>query len=375
MINENQLRVALSDRADEARPELERAELAIGRELSRAQAATGPRHRRMLTGWAAAAAVAALVIIPVTVGQRTATPSSTPPPPSSGPVLAPTTSTRHSTADPTTTAHTTTHVTTTDVTTPPASPGTVRTSTIVNAIGVGIDRSIDWDLRTDVEYVTVQMPDDLHASVAAFAPGVGFNASRVAAAQPVTVAGKPGWYGNVSVWPTNGRPDPASGKQNGAVPSVAWQMGSTWVVVQSDDSRIVDPTELAALAGSLQISDRPPVLRLPFTVAYVPTNLTVHSVEYYQPVGDDPQPPTWQLSLGAGSISVDFALGFDDLSVDTPGTMTPEPTKSSTRPGRLQISGKGVTGEQLGQVRRSAVTTVDPAGSQQGWPTLEDALP
>ena len=245
----------------------------------------------------------------------------------------------------------------------------------MNLIGVGIDRSIDWDLRADAEYVTVQMPGNQHASVTAFAPSVHFDVSRIEAAQPLTVAGTSGWSGNISVWPTNGLPDPVSGKQDGAVPSVAWQIGSTWVVVQSDAPSGMDPTQLAALAGSLGITDRPPVLRLPFTVGYLPADFSVQSYGFSQAKGsDDPLPPGWDVGLASASASLQLSLSTANQT--TAINQAPPQTVTAVPGFRLQVSGSGLTEKQLATVRSSTTTTTaDPAGPQDDWPTLAEALP
>lgn len=66
---------------------------------------------------------------------------------------------------------------------------------------------------------------------AVYATGV-FGASRVADAVPVTVNGTPGLFGEVSVWPVNGQPEPVSGKQDVPKPSLVWQVGRHWIVLQ-----------------------------------------------------------------------------------------------------------------------------------------------
>ena len=452
MLTTEQLRIALSDRAAAAEPELDRAERAIRAELHRAQVSahasartsTGPRRgraavpgrravapggravapgrRAVVTGWAAAAAVATLVLVPVALAQRShpapgtpssltsavapapTAPSMTPttaaspglpttlaapapaltpvtavshtaarPPTTAPPNTAPSTTAASTTAQPSTVRPTTGRPTTGRPTTA-GSDGSARTDTFVNLIGVGIDRSIDWDLRADAEYVTVQMPGNQHASVTAFAPSVHFDVSRIEAAQPLTVAGTSGWSGNISVWPTNGLPDPVSGKQDGAVPSVAWQMGSTWVVVQSDAPSGMDPTQLAALAGSLGITDRPPVLRLPFTVGYLPADFSVQSYGFSQAKGtDDPLPPGWDVVLASAFASLQLSLSTANQT--TAINQAPPQTVTAVPGFRLQVSGSGLTEKQLATVRSSTTTTADPAGPQDDWPTLAEALP
>lgn len=391
MNTEDQLRIALSDRADRAELELEQAERVITRALSRVQP-TRPQHRRaVVTGWAAAAAVAALVVVPVAVQQRTPAPATTSSrspevprptarsaPPTTSAAPPPTTGaapTPEPVRPPTTVSSAAVAPSTARSTAASATDGSVRSSTVVNAIGVGVDRSIDWDLRADAEYVTVQMPGGMHASVTAFAPAIGFDASRIGAAQRVTVAGRPGWFGNVSVWPANGRPDPVSGKQNAASPSVAWQLGASWVIVQSDDPGVVDSAQLAELAGSLRITDRPPILRLPFTVGYLPADVAVHGFEFYQPKGSDTDPPNWQLVLASTSMSLDFSLGSAQQSN---GVSTADGKPQVTPSGRhfdLEITGTGVTSGQLTRIRESTTLTPDPGGSDISWPTLRQALP
>lgn len=402
MTTQAQLRSALSARADQSNTQLQQAEAAIVSAVLRTQRPSVARHRRsLLAGVLVAAAVSAAVVIPAVIaaprhGSPAApTPAAThqvagptgavaPQPATSRPVTMPTSAAAPPrTGTPSTTGHIAPPVPGTATVPsnsgkPAAGPsdGSVAPASVANLIGVGIDRSINWDLRPEAEYVTVQLPGTTHASITAFAPAAGFSRSRISAAQPVTIAGKPGWFGNVSVWPANGRPDPVSGKQDGAVPSVAWQLGGTWVVVQSDDSSVLGPAKVAALAETLQITAEPPALRTPFTVGYLPKDLALTNYGFYQQVSGDSLRPSWGVSLTAGTTSLDVSLVPASEKIDVePGDGVTQVKGTAHAGFVLQVTGKNLSVVQLEQVLRGTTVTADPAGSTAGWPLLGNALP
>lgn len=382
MNTEADLRTPLSARADEVSDELDTAEALIATALQQAQQ-QAPRHRRtLLTSLAAAAAVATLVVVPVVIGGRGNDAPTAPSATTSGRLTAPVV-TPTAPATPTSPLAVRVPPAATVTSSPSvatkqrqaATDGSVTSTTITNLIGVGIARSTQWDLRPDVEYVSVQMPGNLHASIAAFAPAAGFSASRISGAQPVTVAGKPGWFGDVSDWPANGRPDPASGKQDGALPSVAWRLGTTWVVVQSDDSTVIGPAKLTALAEALRITDRPPALRLPFTVGYLPKNFTVDGFAFYQPVAGDPFRPSSGVSLSATGTSLAISLIAQSDTVDVGPMDGARQVTASAHGFVLKVNGTNVSAQQLDRVLSGTVVSANPAGSAANWPLLKDALP
>ena len=144
----------------------------------------------------------------------------------------------------------------------PVSPGHAATGSLTNLITVGGTHALAWDMREDIELVTVELGGTGHASIAVYPSSAGFAPSRVAGSEPVTVDGRPGLYGEVSDWPANGHPDPVSGKQDGPQVSVAWQLSDgTWTVVSADTNP--NRQQLVNLANSLHIRPGPVTLPVP----------------------------------------------------------------------------------------------------------------
>lgn len=248
----------------------------------------------------------------------------------------------------------------------------------VDAVAITTTYPITWDLRPEMEFATVQVPGGRHATVVAYSPVVGFSAARIENARPVTVAGTQGYFGDVSDWPANGRPDPQSGKQDGALPSVVWQLGNgVWVLVQSDDPNIGSAAGLAELADSLGIRTKTAATRVPFTVGYLPEGLTLGTVTYSDGA-----------VLADGRVSTDFTVslktaqgGYLDIDLGTmPLTDPVDPGAHPvvSRPaGDLTLSVLGsepMTTATLQRVIDSIQVVPDAAAHREAWPTLPEAL-
>jgi len=130
----------------------------------------------------------------------------------------------------------------------------------LDTIRVGTGCLAFWDQRDEIEFVYVQLPGSTHATIAAFAESSGFDATRVGNPIPTHVNGAAALFGDVSIWPPNGEPDPSTGKQDGAVPTVAWQLpdSGVWVAVQTDGPKIATVDDLASSAASLEITSNQP---------------------------------------------------------------------------------------------------------------------
>ena len=239
---------------------------------------------------------------------------------------------------------------------------------VVNVVGVGLAGTVDHDLRADAEYLTVELSASAHAEVAAFAPSVGFGPGRVAGAVPVRVAGRPGLYGRVSVWPANGRPDPVSGKQNGATSSVAWQLSDgTWVVVQGDDP-FAPSSVLISLADSLDLSSAPAAVRLPFTVGELPTRFELSGVHTY--TADARQAMTVvDLTSPMGDLTIDLGDGQPSAGLDG-GAMA----SRSVGSGLLSVSSMRFSQAAVQRVLDRIAVVDDPTTPSPNWPLLADAL-
>lgn len=251
-------------------------------------------------------------------------------------------------------------------------PSVSLTPGVVDRIVVTTNYEQTYDLRPDVEYVTVQLPSSRHATVAAYANVTGFGPARVHDAVPVTVSGRRGLFGAVSDWPANGLPDPATGKQDGAQPSVAWQLPSgTWVLVQSDDPSQRSASGLASLADSLAIGDAVDVTRLPFVAPDLPTGLALTGISR-----------TVQGSLTRDTTVTLTGSAQRGFTIEVGRQLLPDPVDPAGFPiasrgaGRVVVlvGGHQQTQQAVDDLLAGIHVVPDPEHETTSWPTCEDAL-
>lgn len=249
---------------------------------------------------------------------------------------------------------------------------------VVDAITVTSAGRISWDRRSNVEYVFAAGPggtDGKDAEVAVFASSSGFTASRVQGFKQVTVDGHRAWFGPVSTWPTNGRPDPQSGKQDSANPSLTWQLPNRrWLVLQSSAPTPTDPAALLHLAATLHIAPKSTPTRVPFRMGYVPAGFhSDDTASIWFEAGTSPKLLQSALTIVHGKAQI-------TVSVSAPAVapVAPLPTDGKVLDQRTMrgyvvaaTSTGGASDAEVQKVLDGIQVADDPAHENVGWPTIE----
>ena len=258
---------------------------------------------------------------------------------------------------------------------PVSSPGRVTGVDITNRITVGGHQALYWDFRDDVEYVTVELGGVAHAEIAAYASSAGFGAGRVSDPQSITIDGHAGWFGGVSDWPANGRPDPVTGKQNGEQPSVVWQLADgTWLSVSADTNP--GRQQLIALAESFQIRPAVHPIPVPFTVGWLPENLRVTAL-----IASEPRDNA-QFANGDFSVELTDAQG-NKTTIELQPTVPPSDNPDDISGAQATSSGgytvivtaTGLSVAQRAAISKSIEVVSDPDHPSNSWPLLAAAFP
>lgn len=271
-----------------------------------------------------------------------------------------------------------THAAPANPTPPPTTSRTPRADLgagVVDVIGAKRAYPVIEDLRTDAEYLDIHVRDGMIAEVAAFSPAAHFTAARVGNATKVAVHGRPALYGYVTTWPANGRPDPKSGKQDGAVPSVAWQLDDgTWVVARGKDPAVYQPAADVALAESFGVHTTARATRIPFRVGMVPPGLRLTGVTRELAAGGTADDVTITLETAAGDHFV-IELGHPMLA----DPVEPHAQLSASRPvgdQTLTVTGSSprFTQSTLQSVLDTITVVADPHHPNATWPTLTQSI-
>ena len=220
--------------------------------------------------------------------------------------------------------------------------------------------------------MTVQLPGGYHAEVIVLAPSSGFTRSRIADATATSLAGTAAWYGQVSTWPANGRPDPTSGKQDAAVPSVAWSTkNGWWIIVQSDDGRT--GAALGALAESLNIAPKAAPTRVPLAPGDLPVGAELTGVEmYFGTSGGKVVLQSASVAVLAGTTTIDVSMTTPSLTIeptDAQGLGLPHNRKIRRLDGYvLTVGGSdGLSPAASAKVLSSVDIATDPTTENDGW--------
>ncbi len=248
--------------------------------------------------------------------------------------------------------------------------------TVVDAITLTGPGRTSWDLRADVEYVFAAGPngtDGKEGEVAVFAPSAGFTDARVQGHQQQTVDGRPAWFGPVSTWPTNGRADPHSGKQDAANPSLTWQLpDGWWVVLQSSAASPTDPTPLLHLASTLHITSKTTPSRVPLRLGYVPSGFaTDNTASNWFEAGKSPQLLQSGLTIARGAAHILVTVSMPAVAPSDPGTAD-EVLRQRTVHGYV-VSASGTGGVSPAEVQKildGVQVADDPSQESSGWPTI-----
>ena len=251
-------------------------------------------------------------------------------------------------------------------------PAVSLTPGVFDEISVTTPYQVIYDIRPEVEYLTVELPDSKHASVAAYADSTGFGSSRVHNAVSVTVADTQGLYGAVSDWPANGKPDPTTGKQDGALPSVTWQLPSgTWVLVQSDDPTKHTAASLATLADSLGVRDEPAPTRIPFVANNLPAGLTLTGLRRTVQSGVFSDDAVSLADSSGRNVTIDVGQQLQTDPLD-PGLYTISSRSDGAVP--VSASGEHQTQQTMDALLAALDVVPDPQHETSSWPTLQAAL-
>jgi hypothetical protein len=238
MRTENDLRIALEHRADQA-PET--AQTLIARALAD-QPSPSPVRARLSIGLAVAM-VAALIAVPLAVRQAVRNSNGTHPNPaaSSG---------------------------------APSSKKVTELSWVILPGDNWFERAMYGYPNQENIFITLIPPARGNGVVVTDFPPGGFDTSQLATAKPVTVDGHRGYYGQIT---TMTGPKPTSGLRYhpvvGPHTALAWELApDQWVTLSEGYYGLLDLTEgqLVSTATSLGLRVRSTPTRLPFKIGYLP---------------------------------------------------------------------------------------------------------
>jgi hypothetical protein len=240
------------------------------------------------------------------------------------------------------------------------------------------------------QYIELRAPGSLTREITAYAPGL-FHKSLIGDAQPVTVDGRPGYFGQVLPWRNDNvshtdpaHTDPRGSKYASGIPMVLWKIGpDQWASVASDVPAEGNPTALEAIAKDVTTTDAP--VTTPIRIGYLPPGWKLSDVDHSGPNG----------LYAADSSLLGFRRNdkYDYWDWDVSYTSPP----ASAGPGRpitygehpiypqvsRKIGGYTITVETLGAISKAearkvldSVTIADqPHAPNDSWFDVADALP
>ena len=248
--------------------------------------------------------------------------------------------------------------------------------TVVDAITLTGPGRINWDLRSNVEYVYAAGPngtDGKDAEISVFSPSSGFTAARVQGYQQQSINGHPAWFGPVSTWPTNGRIDPGSGKQDSANPSLTWQLpNGWWLVLQSSAASPTDPAPLLRLVNTLHISTKTTPSRVPMRLGYVPSGFASdNTAARWTEAGQSAKLLQSGLTLTRGAAQILVTVSAPTVAPSDPGT-TDQIFRRRTVDGYVIAAAGtgGVSATEVQKVLDGVQVAGDPSQENSGWPTI-----
>jgi hypothetical protein len=226
--------------------------------------------------------------------------------------------------------------------------------------------------------------------ITAFAPGL-FSKSLISDPQPVTVNGRPGFFGAVLPWRNDNvshtdpaYTDPRGSKYSRPLPSVAWKIGANqWVAVTSDAPSEGNATALIAIASRVHATSA--AVRTPIKIGYLPSGYQLSDVDH-EAAGDE-----YPASFSEVGFRRNTKYDYPDWTVSVtkpitetgPGTPVVGPARPIYSEVHRTVGEYVVTVATQGTISKAQAERVlasvtlakQPASPNDTWFTLAQALP